>query len=120
MEVCDALEGRRIVGRLGLLAGPAASKDGRAEARGAAEAAGRGSAARPPAAYTREGEETDRRLLAGVRTYAACWPSPRPDNAAALPAGVGSGYVFMPSSGLRRAGTRRPWPLRYSDLSCSA
>src|SRR3954466_3769894 len=26
--------------------------------------------------------------------------------------GVGSGYVFMPSSGLRRAGTRRPWPLR--------
>jgi hypothetical protein len=29
-------------------------------------------------------------------------------------------YTFIPSSGLRRAGTRRPWPLRYSDLSCSA
>jgi hypothetical protein len=28
--------------------------------------------------------------------------------------------AFIPSSGLRRAGTRRPWPLRYSDLSCSA
>ena len=29
-------------------------------------------------------------------------------------------YTFISSSGLRRAGTRRPWPLRYSDLSCSA